>query len=65
MKLELKWIALWVYWLALLGLIAPWLVSAESTVAVLAGFALLGGSAYTTYRLIRGAFTKKETSHAN
>lgn len=65
MKTELKWIALWVYWLLLLGLVAPWLVSAPSTLAVFAGFALLGGSAYATYRLIRGALTKKETSHAN
>lgn len=65
MKIELKWIALWLYWLALLGFVGPWLISAPNDAAVLAGSFLLLASGYTTYRLIRRWTTQKETSHAN
>lgn len=51
-KLELKWIAIFVYWLILLGLVAPWLISAPSTIAVILGFVILGVSAYATYRVV-------------
>lgn len=53
MKTELKWIALGMWWLVLLGLIGPFLISAESTIAVIGGFLLLGISSYATYRIIR------------
>jgi hypothetical protein len=53
MKTELKWIALVLYWLALLGFVAPALVSAASNEAVFAGVGLLGVSAYLTSRYVR------------
>lgn len=53
MKTELKWIVMVIYWLLLLGLVLPWLISAPSTIAVVIGFVLLIASAYGTYRFVR------------
>jgi hypothetical protein len=52
MKKELIWIAIGIYWLLLLGVLAPWLISAPSDIAVFLGFGLIGASAYATYRFI-------------
>lgn len=57
-KKELFYIGAAIYWLILVGFVAPWLVSAESTIAVIIGFALLIGSAYATYRIIRKEVNK-------
>lgn len=57
MKQELKWIALVLYWLALLGLVLPALFSAAHTELVVAGFVLVGVSTYATYRGIRRALS--------
>jgi len=58
-KKELFWIGIILWWVVLFGFVGPFLISAESTIAVLLGFALIGVSAYTTYRLIRRNFTKR------
>lgn len=60
MKSELL-IALGVaWWIALLGFIAPALVSSRSNEGVALGVALIFATTYSTYRLARRAFTKKE-----
>lgn len=60
MKAELKIIALLVWWLVLLGLVGPFLISAESTIAVVAGFILIGVTAYGTYRYARTLVPSKK-----
>lgn len=60
MKAEIRWIALVMYWAALIGLVGPFLISAESDIAVIAGFALIGSSAYATYRFIRSFITRSK-----
>lgn len=64
MKLELKNIALTVCWLVLLSLVAPYLISSASTELVAAGFVLLLGSTYATYRYIRNFLASKEDRNA-
>lgn len=53
MKKELLVIGIGLWWIVLLGWLAPALLSMNDTVAVLFGIALILGSAYATYRFIR------------
>ena len=53
MKKELVYIAIGLWWLVLLGWLAPALLSMNDTLAVLLGIAILLGSSYATYRYIR------------
>lgn len=52
MKRELKYLAIAVYWVALLGSIAPAMVSFDDTIVVLLGIGAVLASAYITYRTI-------------
>lgn len=66
MSRELKLIALVLWWIALIGFIAPALVSAKHTEGVLLGLFLLIANAYVTYRLILKATKQsnnKEPKH--
>ena len=65
MKNELLWGAIALYWLALIGLIGPALISAASTELVLAGFALFLVSGYASYRYIRKQLTKRHKTDAH
>lgn len=56
MKTELKWICLALWWVVLIGFLAPFLISAESTIAVIAGFLIILVSAYGTYRIARKTY---------
>lgn len=56
MKKELQWISLALWWVVLIGFLGPFLISADSTIAVIAGFLLILGSAYATYRIARRTY---------
>lgn len=58
-KKELLILVVAIWWIALVGFIAPALISAASTEMVLFGAGLLLASAYGTYRLILGQITKE------
>jgi hypothetical protein len=58
MKRELKWIAVAVGWLVMLGFVGPALISCDDTLGVLLGVVLILSYAYFTYRFIR-----KEINH--
>lgn len=58
MKTELKWICIALWWIVLIGFLAPFLISAESTIAVLAGFLIILVSAYATYRVARKTYSQ-------
>lgn len=56
MRTEIKWICIVLWWVVLIGFLAPFLISAESTIAVIAGFIIILVSAYATYRIARKAY---------
>ncbi len=53
MKRELLYIAIGLWWLVLLGWLAPALLSRNDTSTVLIGVLILLASSYATYRYIR------------
>ena len=53
MKQELIGVVIGLWWLVLLGWLAPALLSMADNVAVVLGVAILLGSSYATYRYIR------------
>jgi hypothetical protein len=58
MKQELIGLVIGLWWLVLLGWLAPALLSMADNLAVLLGVAILLGSAYATYRYIRHRLLK-------
>ncbi len=61
MKRELLHIAVVLYWAFVIGIAAPYLISAPHSELVIAGFALLLGSAYITYRWFFAPPARKPT----
>lgn len=58
-KEEMKWLALVIGWLLLIGLVAPWLISAESDVAVTIGIGSILAATYGTYRFVNAKLTNE------
>lgn len=61
-KKELPLVAGVIYWVLLIAVVEPLMISAANTGLVVGGIALLIVSAYVTYRAVRRALTKKETA---
>lgn len=58
-KEEVKWLALALGWLLLIGLVAPWLISAESDIAVTIGIGAILAATYGTYRFVNAKLTNE------
>lgn len=58
MRKDLKVVSLIIGWCLLVGLILPWLFSAQSDIAVGIGFFVLIVALYFTYRVLRTHFEK-------
>lgn len=64
-KVELFWIGLFTYWIALLAIFAPAMISSRSDFLVFGGIAILAVSAYITYRIIIKKATNNHEAHRN
>jgi hypothetical protein len=51
-RIDLAYIGLFVYWIVLLGIVGPFLISAADDLLLLGGVVLVLASAYFTYRII-------------
>lgn len=52
-------LALIIGWLLLIGFIGPWLLSAESDIAVTGGVIAILAAAYGTYRFVKSKLTSE------
>lgn len=58
MKQELIYLVIGLWWIVLLGWLAPALLSMANNAAVLLGIAIIIGSLFATYRYIRHCILK-------